>query len=164
MIIKKFKDWLKPKLNKEWSEDTVNASVEGYGSIESKVEDLMNFVVSKKYPLKIYNVKELYDLGGGKHVKDDKYWNNVQIWYPKINDFIFFYDLPEKFQENYKSILLDRIMRSNLSYPIVVAEIDNKPVSVIDGNHRLEKAYLFDKKELEGYAVPWKELLDKFKV
>lgn len=165
-MIKHFKDWLlKPKYSsKEWSEDVINASVEGHGVIEAKVEDLTNFIISQKYSLKTYNVKELYDMGSGKHIKDEKYWEEVLIWYPKANDFVLFYDLPEDFQTNYKSNLYDRVMRSKLEFPLVVAEIKNNPVSVVDGNHRLEKAYLFDKEELQGYSVPWNDLLKRFKV
>jgi hypothetical protein len=58
---------------------------------------------------------------------------------------------PRKYQNDYK-----RILNANLAYPIVVANNE-----IIDGVHRLAKAYIQKIPEIDAYIFD-KSLLDKF--
>ena len=76
-------------------------------------------------------------------------WGN-----PKIKEFFSpknVIDNPKKYKEDYK-----RIMNSNLKFPIVIANNN-----IVDGVHRLTKAYLQKKKEIKAYIFDG-ELLEKF--
>ena len=76
-------------------------------------------------------------------------WGN-----PKIKEFFSaknVIDNPKKYKEDYK-----RIMNSNLKFPIVIANN-----YIVDGVHRLTKAYLQKKKEIKAYIFDG-ELLEKF--
>jgi len=62
-------------------------------------------------------------------------------------------DNPKKYKDDY-----NRILNANLKYPIVIAN-DN----IVDGVHRLTKAYLENKKQIKAYIFNG-ELLEKFLV
>ena len=53
----------------------------------------------------------------------------------------------------------DKIMKADLRYPIILDE----KLNIVDGIHRLAKAYVLDKKYIRAYVFN-KELMDKFKV
>jgi len=80
---------------------------------------------------------------------EDKSWGNhsKKIYY-SANDVI---KNPKKYKNE-----MDRIKKANLKYPII---IDEK--YVIDGIHRLSKAYLRDKKYIKAYIFD-KKLMKKF--
>lgn len=60
-------------------------------------------------------------------------------------------DDPKKYKEDYK-----RIMNSNLKYPIIIANNN-----IIDGVHRLTKAYLKNRKYINSYIFD-EDLLKNF--
>ena len=60
-------------------------------------------------------------------------------------------DNSKKYKENYK-----RIMNSNLKYPIIIANNN-----IVDGVHRLTKAYLENRKYINSYIFN-EDLLKKF--
>jgi disulfide oxidoreductase YuzD len=154
-----FKDWLNEEV---WNKDIMGTSFKGKGKIEANVGELVKFIKNGKYPIKDYNVKELYDLGFGKHISDPNYLKTVNIFDKKTNKWVKFYDLPEEKQKAQIEIFKKRIMKSNLKYPLLVAEDDGKPGALVDGNHRLEKAYLTKQAMIKGYVIPWNDLYKKF--
>lgn len=58
---------------------------------------------------------------------------------------------PRRYQDDYK-----RILQANLSYPIIISADGD----IVDGVHRLAKAYLKGKKEIKAYVFD-RELMDK---
>lgn len=60
---------------------------------------------------------------------------------------------PEKYSNDYK-----RIINADLSYPIIISNNE-----IIDGIHRLTKAYLKNKKKIKAYIFS-EELMKKFKL
>ena len=80
---------------------------------------------------------------------EEKVWGNSskKIYYSP-NDVI---KNPKKYKNE-----MDKIKKTNLKYPIIMDEKD-----VIDGIHRLSKAYLQDKKYIKAYIFN-KKLMKKF--
>lgn len=64
---------------------------------------------------------------------------------------------PAKYASDYK-----RILKADLSYPIIVSYEDNH-IDIIDGMHRLSRAYLQGKREIDAYFFG-KDLMEKFKL
>ena len=119
------------------------------------VIDLVNF--AEKYPIKEYSVDELYKLGGWHNYKDITVKNKSTNKYVKLNDI----SKEEKEKEIEK--INKEVMKSNLKYPIIVSEKDNKATNILDGNHRVEKAHILKHDKIKGYSIPEEDLLKKFK-
>lgn len=158
----KFIDYMSWLNEAKWDEDIVGASIPNKGQIEANVGQLAEFIKKGNYPEKEYIVKELYSLGSGKHSTDKESLKDVQVFDKETDKWVKFPELPKEKQDKFLEEQKARIMKSDLSYPIIVGE-DEKDKTVVDGNHRLEKAYLTKKQTIKGIAVPWKDLLKKFK-
>ena len=61
---------------------------------------------------------------------------------------------PKKYTDDYK-----RILKADLSYPIIISDEGY----IVDGVHRLSKAYLEKKEEISAYIFD-KNLMEKFKL
>lgn len=60
--------------------------------------------------------------------------------------------LGDKFKENLNNITTDkeRVMSSNLSYPIIIVKKDGDLSYVLDGNHRLMKSIIMGKELIKS--------------
>lgn len=107
------------------------------------VDMMMAYINIYKPKHKKYSIKDF------EHNMDYQGWGNINYMYsPRevLNN-------PTKYADDY-----DRILNADLKYPII---INGK--NVIDGMHRLTKAYMERKKEIRAYEFNG-DLLKKFMV
>ena len=153
-MITKFDNFLNESKDKYgWDKQTFGTKIQGK-EIEALVSKLVDWVKENDYPIKEYDVKELYKLGGC-HDLDTWYWtNNGKM--VKITEF------SKKEQKKKKEDVMKQVMDSNLKYPIIVSVKDGKVTNILDGNHRVEKAHILKKDKIKAYTVPEGDVLKNF--
>jgi len=147
--------------NKGTANNEFGADV-GDKEIDGKVTDLIKMAYDGNYPIKTFKMQDLYKISGWKDTEEDKkYWTAYD---DKTKKMIPYYDLSKEQQEKVTKEVNDDIENSDIDYPIIVTvDEDNKPIAVLDGNHRVEKAHRLKRKTLKGIAIPEKDILKKFK-
>jgi hypothetical protein len=72
--------------------------------------------------------------------------------------------LEDWFRKNLRPSNLDEkhLLKVDISRPILLAEISPARYSIIDGNHRIEKAFREGKRSIKCYKVSSRQLLDYF--
>lgn len=110
------------------------------------VDMMFAYLKNNKYPIKKINVEEYMDTleypGWGEPDKNI-YYSAMDV----VNN-------PKKYSDDYK-----RILKADLSYPIIISS-DN---FIVDGVHRLTKAFLSKKKTIKAYIFN-DDLMKKFKL
>ena len=108
------------------------------------VDMMFAYLNTHKHPAKKISVNEYKD------GLEQKSWGDpaAGIYYSALDVITH----PRKYKNEYK-----RILKANLSYPIIIS-LDG---FIIDGVHRLTKAYLHNKKEIKAYIFD-KQLMKKF--
>lgn len=110
------------------------------------VDMMFAYLKNNKHPVTKLKVDEYI------HVLDYPGWGNPanNISYSALDVIKH----PKKYQADYK-----RIMKADLSYPIILS-FDG---FIVDGVHRISKAYLEERKEINAYVFD-EELMEKFKI
>lgn len=112
------------------------------------VDMMFAFLIKYKHPITKIKMDEMLDL------------LNVPVWGDPTGTKYSAMDVinfPTRYALDYK-----RIIKANLSYPIIVS-YDDGYIEIVDGMHRLAKAFLQGKKEIDAYFFD-KDLMDKFKL
>ena len=123
--------------------------------LEIDVNDLVKF--AKKYPIKKVSVKSLRNKFG--------MWHKTKgITISLDGKWVKWEDLSDEQKKKQKEITKQDIMKVDLKYPIILSTKNNEVTSILDGNHRVEKAYLTDVKELKAYFIPEKDILNKYEI
>ena len=108
------------------------------------VDMMFAFLKNNKYPINKINVEEYSDTlehPGWGDPENEIYYSAMDV----INN-------PSKYQDDFK-----RILKADLSYPIIISDSGY----IVDGVHRLTKAYLNKKKYVKAYIFN-KNLMKKF--
>jgi hypothetical protein len=115
----------------------INVTVNGY-NVDTSVNELINFV-ENRYPISTLNVKILHN--GIK-------WEEL---------------LPKQQTIKGKEIVKYHIRIINfveLHYPIiVVSDLNGKIIEILDGVHRIKKAFLLKRKKIRAYIIPESDLI-----
>ena len=153
-MITKFDNFLiESKKKYDWDEQTMGTKIQGK-EIEAVVGKLVDWVKDNDYTIKEYDVEELYKLGS-LHDLSNMYWtDNGKI--TKLKDF------SKEEQKKKKDEIMNKIMDSNLKYPIIISVKKGKPTNILDGHHRIEKAHKLKKDKIKAYTVPEEDVLKEF--
>ena len=150
--IRNFKK-LNEKFDKaEWKplEGIFGATVDNT-EIEGKVSDLIKFIKNNHFPVEEFDVKNLYKTAGWHEMK------NVTVNGKKYKD------LSKEEKADFDEENKGAIMNANLKYPIIVTKNDKGKIDVLDGNHRVEKAYILKRDKIKGIVVPKEDIIKNFK-
>jgi hypothetical protein len=110
----------------------------GNQEIQGNKRELINFV-QDKYIISLLRVKSLFDFA----VREDLYKNKSML---KIRSF--------QTEHMYTTI------KANLHYPIIiVSNKDGEITKILDGLHRINKAYMLRRRNIKAYIIPENELL-----
>ena len=141
----------------KWDEGKFSFTSQGI-EIGGTVRELVQFIADKGYLIKTYDVQSLPGISAyADSVPDEFVEVNVEGKWSKLSDLS-----PDELKA-FRRQWQEDIMLSDLKYPIIVAERQGKPLEVIDGNHRLEKAIKMGKSKIQGYGVPESDLFSRFK-
>lgn len=107
--------------------------------IEGDVKKLIHFVEQNKYPVIEIDLKYIY---------------NIVNWQG------FYKGLSKKQKQKYDNFHFGIIVNTNLNYPIIVsANSEGNITNVLDGLHRIKKAYSLKKTTIKAYVVTENDLL-----
>lgn len=108
-------------------------------SIQGNINNLINFV-NDNYSINDISVKILHNM-----VKWEKYYC----------------DLSPKGRKLFEYQHMEMIIKSDLSYPIILTSNSNGEITnIIDGLHRIKKAYMLNKTIIKSYIIPETDLLN----
>lgn len=116
-----------------------------------RIPELYNFIKLKNYKIEELDVKKLY-----KNCLTNDFKN---ITIKKGNKWVKFEDLPKKEQDRIIDDENKQIDKSSLIYPIIIIKQKNEN-TIIDGNHRLKKAFNIGSDKIKSYIIPEKDILD----
>ena len=119
-----------------------------------RIPELYNFIKTKNYKIEKLDVKKLY-----KNCLTNDFKN---ITVKKNNKWIKFEDLPKKDQDEIIDDENKQIDKSSLIYPIIIIKQKNEN-TIIDGNHRLKKAFNIKADKIKAYVIPEEDILDAIK-
>jgi len=117
------------------------------------------WIEEKKYEINIRDfVKYLtnfpiaqIDVSMLSHIKTWDDFENITII--KNGREIKFNELDKKNQDKHKKIIEKSIMKTNVKYPIIILVNNEKIDSILDGNHRVQKAKILGIKSLPAYIL-----------
>jgi hypothetical protein len=118
--------------------------------VDFNIAQLVNYLEGKKFPIKTILVIELS--------RFDTWDNFDNVTINKNGKYIKFNDLKKEDQEKHKKIIENSIMKTDLKYPIILLQNNNKIEAIIDGKHRTQKAKLTGVKTLPAYILSKEDL------
>ena len=141
--LKTFKEYFKENVEEgEWALNDLS------GDVKSLIKK------SQKYPTEKIPLSDLIALE-----KNGKAGTNLKLAYFTVNGKELEYDkLSNDLKAKYSKEENQRIENANLLYPIIVATDNNKLISILDGNHRYEKAKKYSVNELPAKLIPIEDL------
>jgi len=109
--------------------------------IEGDVSKLISFI-DNIYPIEYIDVRLIY---------------NTVDWKG------YYKDLSDKEKKRLDKIHMRITLKSDLNYPIIVTvNVDGKITSILDGLHRIKKAYMLKIGTIKTYVIPEIDLLSFF--
>ncbi|MBP1631600.1 MAG: hypothetical protein H6Q15_2493 [Bacteroidetes bacterium] len=99
-----------------------------------------------------WTVGELIDFIGNKYAIDNI---EVKFLHNNINWSKFFINRSKKEVNELDNFHMRLVVNSNLRYPIILkTSFDDELIEVLDGYHRIKKAYMLKKKYIRAYVIP----------
>lgn len=158
-MITKFDEFIKEKFDyKEHKplEGVCGVKI-GKKEIEMKISDLVEF--AKKYDIEDIDLDKLHHKGLWK----DDTWKKGGVLKPAGSDkWLKWKDLSDEQKKDMEEEVKTTIDRANLKYPIIIAKSKRGKMTIVDGNHRVEKAYKLGKDTIKARVIPDEDLLKKF--
>jgi hypothetical protein len=129
----------------------------GKQNIEANIGELVKF--AKNYDIEIIELDKLHKKGlwGG-----DKYKKTGMVKPEGSDKWVKYKDLTNKQKENFDEEVDTVIMKSNLKYPIIVSKSKRGKLTILDGNHRVEKSHKLGKDTIKARVIPEEDILKKF--
>lgn len=153
-----YKNWINEKFNYDDydpMDGTFGTKIDGV-DIEAKVGDLIKF--SEDYPIEKIDMSKLLKQG---------LWNKEKFkTQGKVNidgKWIEYKNLTDEQKKDFNEEVDTTIMKANLKYPIIVSRSEKGKITILDGNHRVEKAGKLGKKDISAHVIPEEDVLKKFK-
>ena len=158
-MITKFEDFIKEEFDyKEYKplEGTCGMSI-GKKDIEANVGDMVKF--AKKYDIEDIEVSKLQHKGAWR---EDSYKKTGMVKPEGVDKWMKYKDLSLKQKKEFEDEINTTIDKSNLKYPIIVAKSKKGKLTILDGNHRVEKAHKLGKTTIKAYVIPEEDVLKEF--
>lgn len=158
-MITKFDDFIKEKFDyKEYKPlEGIFGTTIGGKNIEANIGDLVKF--AKKYDVGDIEVDKLYHKGLWK---GDTWKKGGMIKPEGVDKWIKYKDLTDKQKEEFEKEVGTTIDKANLKYPIIVSRGKKGKLTILDGNHRVEKAYKLKKNIIKARVIPEEDVLKEF--
>ena len=158
-MITKFNEFIKEEFDySEYKplEGTFGTTIDGK-NIEADVSDLIKF--SKNYDIEIIELDKLHKKGlwGG-----DKFKKTGTVKPEGSDKWVKYKDLTNKQKEDFNEEVDTVINKSNLKYPIIVSKGKRGKLTILDGNHRVEKAHKLGKNTIKARVIPEEDILKEF--